>query len=70
MVRAIIQLAKSLGTTPLAEGIETEEQWRFLADNGCSVGQGFLFARPMPAEDVPNWSYARAATVSRLRARG
>ena len=70
MVRAIIQLAKSLGTTPLAEGIETEEQRRFLADNGCSVGQGFLFARPMPAEDVPTWSYAGAPPVTRLRARG
>jgi diguanylate cyclase (GGDEF)-like protein/PAS domain S-box-containing protein len=70
MVRAIIQLAKSLGTTPLAEGIETEEQRRFLADNGCSVGQGFLFARPMPAEEVPSWSYAGDAPAGPARAHG
>jgi EAL domain-containing protein (putative c-di-GMP-specific phosphodiesterase class I) len=65
MVRAIIQLADSLGTTPLAEGIETEEQWRFLVENGCSVGQGFLFARPMPAASIPAWGYGGAAADER-----
>jgi EAL domain-containing protein (putative c-di-GMP-specific phosphodiesterase class I) len=57
MVRAMIQLATSMGMTPLAEGIETEEQWRFLLENGCSVGQGFLFARPMPAASIPAWVF-------------
>ena len=52
MVRAMIQLAQSLGMTPLAEGIETEEQWRFLVEQDCPLGQGFHFAKPMPAEEI------------------
>ena len=38
MVRAIIQLAEGLGKVPLAEGIETEEEWRFLVENGHISG--------------------------------
>jgi diguanylate cyclase (GGDEF)-like protein len=52
MANAIIQLAHSLGMSPLAEGIETELQWRFLADRGCELGQGFYFSRAVPAEDI------------------
>jgi len=52
MVRAIIQLAHGLGMTPLAEGIETEAEWRFLVEQGCRLGQGFYFCRPAPAEDI------------------
>ncbi|HVH53527.1 MAG TPA: EAL domain-containing protein, partial [Actinomycetota bacterium] len=52
MVRAIIQLAHGLGMTPLAEGIETEDEWRFLVEQGCQLGQGFYFCRPAPAEDI------------------
>ena len=40
MVRAIIQIGRSLGMTPLAEGIETEEQWRFLVDAGLHPRPG------------------------------
>jgi diguanylate cyclase (GGDEF)-like protein/PAS domain S-box-containing protein len=53
VVQAIIQLALSLGMAPLAEGIETEEQWRSLLDHGCRLGQGFYFQRPVPAEEIP-----------------
>jgi diguanylate cyclase (GGDEF)-like protein/PAS domain S-box-containing protein len=52
MVRGIIQLAEALGKTPLAEGIETEAEWQFLVDQGCRLGQGFFFSRPVPAEDI------------------
>jgi EAL domain-containing protein (putative c-di-GMP-specific phosphodiesterase class I) len=52
MVKAIIQLAHGLGMVPLAEGIETEEQWQFLAQSGCSLGQGFYFSKPVPATDI------------------
>ena len=52
IVRAIIQMGRSLGMTPLAEGIETEEQWRFLVDNGCVLGQGYLFSKPVPAAEI------------------
>ena len=52
MVSAIIALASNLKMDPLAEGIETEEEWRFLAARGCAQGQGFLFSRPVPAEEI------------------
>jgi EAL domain-containing protein (putative c-di-GMP-specific phosphodiesterase class I) len=53
MVRAMIQLAEGLGMTPLAEGIETEGELAFLRAQGCTLGQGYLFSRPVPAEEVP-----------------
>lgn len=46
---AIITLAHGLGLVAVAEGIETREQWEFLAQRGCNEGQGFLMARPQPA---------------------
>ncbi|MGZ8565751.1 MAG: putative bifunctional diguanylate cyclase/phosphodiesterase [Actinomycetota bacterium] len=52
MVSAIIALASNLGMRPLAEGIETEAEWRFLADRGCEHGQGFFFSRPVPGEEI------------------
>ncbi len=52
MVSAIIALASNLQMEPLAEGIETEDEWRFLAARGCSSGQGFLFSKPVPAEEI------------------
>ena len=52
MVSAIIALASNLKMDPLAEGIETEDEWRFLAARGCAQGQGFLFSRPVPAEEI------------------
>ena len=53
MVEAMIQLAHGLGMTPLAEGIETAEELAFLREAGCTLGQGFYFARPAPAEEIP-----------------
>jgi diguanylate cyclase (GGDEF)-like protein/PAS domain S-box-containing protein len=52
MVSAIIALADNLGMQPLAEGIETAEEWGFLAERGCAYGQGYYFSRPVPAEEI------------------
>jgi EAL domain-containing protein (putative c-di-GMP-specific phosphodiesterase class I) len=52
IVRTIIELARVLGMDVVAEGIETPEQYRLLRQLGCRFGQGFLFARPMTAENV------------------
>jgi diguanylate cyclase (GGDEF)-like protein/PAS domain S-box-containing protein len=62
MVRAMVQLADSVGMVPLAEGIETEEQWHFLVEQGCTLGQGFYFGRPVAAEEIT----PRAKTGSAL----
>jgi diguanylate cyclase (GGDEF)-like protein/PAS domain S-box-containing protein len=66
MVEAIIRLATGLDMQPLAEGIETEAQWRFLAESGCSLGQGFFFSRPIPAVELtPLLQRGRAFTARR-----
>ena len=49
---AIVSLAHALGLRTVAEGIEDEEQRRAVMALGCDVGQGFLFARPMPVDDL------------------
>src|SRR6202000_237337 len=47
IVRTVLALGESLRMPVLAEGIETEAQWEFLAHAGCAKGQGYLFARPV-----------------------
>jgi diguanylate cyclase (GGDEF)-like protein/PAS domain S-box-containing protein len=52
VVTAVLSLARSLGLTAIAEGVETEDQLGLLRDLGCDAGQGFYFARPQAADDV------------------
>jgi diguanylate cyclase (GGDEF)-like protein len=52
MVSAMIALAQNLGMIALAEGIETEAEWTWLADRGCAQGQGYYFSRPVPAAEI------------------
>lgn len=52
IVRAVIGLARSLGISTVAEGIETAEQATWLAQKECDIGQGFLFGKPMAASKV------------------
>ena len=51
MVQAIVALSRSLSMQPLAEGIERPEQWTYLVELGCVLGQGFLFSPPVPPEE-------------------
>jgi EAL domain-containing protein (putative c-di-GMP-specific phosphodiesterase class I) len=52
VVTAIMQLAKALGRVAVAEGVETEAQRAFLAEQGCPLAQGFLLGRPAPAAEA------------------
>ena len=52
IVRAVLGLAQGLGMAVTAEGIEREDQLAALRDAGCDRGQGFLFARPLPAAEA------------------
>ena len=53
IVRTVLALGASLNIPVLAEGIETEAQWQFLAREGCAKGQGYLFARPQSLAQLP-----------------
>lgn len=52
IVRAIIQLGKSLGMLVIAEGVETEEQERYLIEEGCNEGQGYYYSKPVLAAEL------------------
>jgi diguanylate cyclase (GGDEF)-like protein/PAS domain S-box-containing protein len=52
MLNAIVQLARNLGIWPLAEGIETREQYDLVRRAGCRFGQGYIFGQPVPAEEI------------------
>ena len=67
----MIQLAHWLGMTPLAEGIETAGRARVPArGNGCRLAQGFLFSRPVPAEEIPGARWRAGACSCIADARG
>lgn len=55
MTRAVLSLAKALELTPIVEGIETEVQCGRLRHHGARLMQGFLFARPLPLEDLSSF---------------
>ncbi|HUM90217.1 MAG TPA: EAL domain-containing protein [Candidatus Competibacter sp.] len=56
IIRTIIALAKNLGLAVIAEGVETAEQMDFLLREGCPIGQGYYFDRPLPEEEfVARW---------------
>lgn len=52
LVRAIIDIANALDISTIAEGVETETHMKILQDLGCTVMQGFYFARPLPVDEL------------------
>jgi len=61
-LRAILQpsldMARQLGIRTVAEGVEDEQDWRFLRDCRCELAQGYFIARPMPPAELPAWMAA------------
>lgn len=55
ILRAILDIAKAINISVIAEGVETEEHIKYLVDLGCDLGQGFAIGKPMPAEKFPEW---------------
>jgi len=60
IVRAILAMSTSLGIDVIAEGVETEEQYNFLANHGCCYYQGYYFGKPLPIDEWPKVNERRA----------
>jgi len=65
IAQAIINMGKALGMTVVAEGVETAEQETFLRDHACDEMQGFLFSKPIPAEQLAD--LLRSRQISSLQ---
>jgi predicted signal transduction protein with EAL and GGDEF domain len=63
IVHAVIALAQAMGMRVLAEGIEQADQANFLLNSECELGQGYWFARPMPAAQI-DWQHAPVFALS------
>jgi diguanylate cyclase (GGDEF)-like protein/PAS domain S-box-containing protein len=55
IVAAVVSLSEALGLSPVAEGVETEDDARLLQALGCRFAQGYLYARPMPENEITAW---------------
>lgn len=65
IVLAIIQMAKSMGLSTIAEGVETTEEMAFLREQGCDEIQGFLFSKAVPADEIESLSNSIAGILKR-----
>ncbi len=68
LIEAVVKVARSLGMTTVAEGVETAEQAGLLATLDCDKSQGYFYARPLPAEEATAWLRARADRTMRRAA--
>jgi EAL domain-containing protein (putative c-di-GMP-specific phosphodiesterase class I) len=64
LLRGVISLGQALGMDVYGEGIEDDDQCIRLRRNGCDIGQGYLFARPLPAEDAAAYLRRQAAPAA------
>ena len=70
IVKSIIALGRSLGLQVVAEGVENREQQQLLREFGCDLLQGYLYARPMAAADVPPFVDALVGHQARVQTGG
>ncbi|CAN0622797.1 diguanylate cyclase [Burkholderia multivorans] len=68
ILRSALEMARQLGLTTVAEGVETMDDWRLLQECGCDIGQGYLVGRPMPAGEIPKWIKHHQFNQRKLRA--
>lgn len=60
ITQPIISLSNAMNMEALAEGIETQGQMDFLIQNGCGLGQGYLFSKPLPLKHLIDWLNTQA----------
>jgi EAL domain-containing protein (putative c-di-GMP-specific phosphodiesterase class I) len=61
IVRSTIDLGRNLGLDIVAEGVESQEAWDVLRAQGCTLAQGYLIGKPMPADELVGLLERRAA---------
>ncbi len=61
LIEATVRVANSLGMNTVAEGVETTAQANMVISLGCDKGQGYLFSRPLTAEELVAWVRSRVA---------
>ena len=59
LIEATIRVARTLGMTTVAEGIETQGQAELMRQLDCDLGQGYLFSKPLDAPELERWARAR-----------
>ena len=55
MITTILKMAQIFGLSIVAEGVETEGQWKYLRERNCDYFQGYLFATPLPREEFEHF---------------
>lgn len=65
LVKAMVGLSHDLGYRVVAEGIETEQAFAFLKSIGCNEAQGYLFAKPLPSNELTDWFGQRKALLNK-----
>jgi EAL domain-containing protein (putative c-di-GMP-specific phosphodiesterase class I) len=63
IVRTIVDLGRNLGLEVCAEGVEDAAVAEMLRDKGCDLAQGYLYSRPLPADEFSAWLDARPVHV-------
>jgi EAL domain-containing protein (putative c-di-GMP-specific phosphodiesterase class I) len=64
IVRSSLELARNLGLTVVAEGVETADVARRLQETGCEWAQGYFYARPMAADALDSWLTQQHAAIN------
>ncbi|MEY4561034.1 MAG: hypothetical protein RLZZ618_311 [Pseudomonadota bacterium] len=72
ILSSLLDMGRSLAVSTVAEGVEgvegveTVEDWNFLSELGCDIIQGYLVAKPMPAEQRLGWTMGHRARLRKL----
>ncbi|MEW8014356.1 MAG: EAL domain-containing response regulator [Candidatus Sedimenticola endophacoides] len=66
ILESTVEMARKLGMTIVAEGVETLDEWMRVKQLGCDQVQGYFAARPMPGDQIPGWIASWPETRARL----
>ena len=66
VVDVSMQLAKDLGITSVAKGVEDEADWNYLGNSGCDLAQGYFIGKPMKASELGEWQTEWSARYQEL----